>query len=314
MTSILVIGCGYMGAEYSKVLDDLSIESFFVGNSAQGVQEFHTKTGKHAFTGGLEDYLDQDHEIDFDAAIIATNINYLKAHTTLLIKKGIRKILVEKPVALDIEDLEELNSTAKKYGSEIFVAYNRRFYTSTQYLKYELGIYKKNVLGVAEITEFEHLIRKSDEPDLVKQKWMIANTSHVLDMMFFLLDYPNDLKSFSANPVTWHKSSIFSGSGKTESNNLLTYHGFWGSTGRWGLDIYLEDRFYSFKPLEKLYITDAPSRERTLVTLDYSDDEQFKPGLKKMINDFTLTKPKDLPTISDQIRLSKIIYQIAGYE
>lgn len=54
---VLLVGCGYMGKEYVKVLNDMGICPLVVGNSQVGTSKFKEKTGIEALPGGLDDKL-----------------------------------------------------------------------------------------------------------------------------------------------------------------------------------------------------------------------------------------------------------------
>ena len=182
--NIWLIGAGYMAVEYAKVLQGMNIPFKVVGRGIKSAMNFEKKTGLAVQTGGVNHFLEQTKELPF-AAIVAVSVENLATPTLLLLKKGVKHILVEKPAGLNLEELEELNREVKKQKADVFVAYNRRFYTSTlkakEIINEDGGVTSFNF----EFTEWSHIIKDLKKLDIVKNKWFLANSTHVVDLAFF---------------------------------------------------------------------------------------------------------------------------------
>jgi predicted dehydrogenase len=301
-----------MAQEYAKVLIAQKKDFIAIGRSKKNCEIFCQKFNKPAFAGGLNLFLINNKNTKFKSAIVASNIESLFENTIDLITHGVSKILLEKPGAQNIRDLKKIHSIAKINKVEIYVAYNRRFFGSSIKLK-KLLANKDNLSARLEITEFEHLIRNSNASLDTKKIWLLANTSHVLDLAFYLIGNPKSLSANQAGELTWHKHAIFCGSGVTEQNALFTYHGHWGAVGRWGLEIYSKRKKFVLQPLEELKIFTLDSDPKILENTN-SYDKDFKPGLYLMLKDFLRPSPKSLPRINEHLKFSKLIYKIASYD
>ena len=59
---------------------------------------------------------------------------YCISITKLLLNNGAKKILLEKPGALNVSSLKLIKGSANKLNSELLIGYNRRFYESVDKL------------------------------------------------------------------------------------------------------------------------------------------------------------------------------------
>ena len=124
---VIIVGSGEIAAEYAKILKIKNLGFDVIGRGVQSAQLFETKIGVKP-TLGFENYTNLEN-LSSSPIIIAVDIDQLASVTTLLINKGAKKILVEKPAGMDFNEIEKLNQVAKKNNCNVFVAYNRRFYS-----------------------------------------------------------------------------------------------------------------------------------------------------------------------------------------
>lgn len=312
---VLLAGCGYMGEEYAKVLGGLNIVPRVVGRSPQGADNFRKTTGLEVLAGGLKNAVAQLTEIP-EYAIIATPITELAPNMIELIKKGVKRILVEKPAGICIEDVEKVSKYAKESGTEIYVAYNRRFYASTDKAR-EIIAEDGGVTSFHfEFTEWADKIEKISNPKIEKESWLLANSSHVIDLAFFLGGHPIEMSSYVAGSLPWHlNGAIYTGGGKTDKGALFSYHANWGAPGRWAVEVLtLKHRLY-FKPLEKLKIQEKNSIEVNEAVINDSLDREYKPGLYNQVREFlsfNTDSDQKLLRIEEHIKNMKIYTDIAG--
>ena len=73
---------------------------------------------------------------------------------------------------------------------KIYIAHNRRFYESVRFLK-KILLEGESITSVRfEFTEWIHRMDLEKINFDVQQNWITANSSHVLDTVFFLAGYP----------------------------------------------------------------------------------------------------------------------------
>jgi predicted dehydrogenase len=277
--NVVLFGAGPMAMDYMTVLQHLGANFTIVGRSSEGVKKFHEQTGVTAIPNGVPGWLKSRGKIE-DYCIVAVSFECLANTTIELIDAGVRKILLEKPAGLTALEIKEICIKAKETGTQIFVGYNRRFYSSVlkalEMIKEDGGVQSFNF----EFTEWGDEITKQIKNSYVLKNWFLANSSHIVDIAFYLGGKPKDLNSYTAGGNAWHPTAtIFSGSGITQTRALFSYQANWEAPGRWGVEVLTRKHRFIFRPLEKLKIQKLNSVTTEDVTIDDQLDKDFKPGL-----------------------------------
>src|SRR5512136_387159 len=127
MKTVWLVGAGYMAKEYAKVLKLLRPEFAVIGRGKETAVDFEQTLKVPVVTGGIEDYVQSSKAIP-KHAIVTVDAQYLSDVTRKLVDSGVQNLLVEKPGSLTVSDLEKLEKMAKRRKSNVFIAYNRRFY------------------------------------------------------------------------------------------------------------------------------------------------------------------------------------------
>lgn len=297
--SILLVGTGYMGKEYAKVLKAMKLPFVAVGRSQNSSDAFTAEIGVKAESGGLSVWLKKNKVPD--KAIVAVTEDQLGITTRQLIKAGCKEILVEKPGGFDIKDIKSVATEAKKYKAKVFVGYNRRFYASTMTA---LDIIKKeDILSFNfDFTERSYVVATAKQSDKIKKAWFLQNSTHVIDLAFFMAGWPKKIYALKAGKLKWHPSgAIYAGAGITDKRALFSYHANWNSAGRWSVEVMTKKSKLIFRPLEKLQIQKYGSMAVEDYPLNDELDTKFKPGLYKQVESFLKNK-KGLLAIEDQVK------------
>ncbi|MBJ11456.1 MAG: myo-inositol 2-dehydrogenase, partial [Candidatus Marinimicrobia bacterium] len=300
-------------------LKSLNIDYNVIGRSVKSCDKFYNLTKIKPTPGGVNNYLKTQKEIP-SHAIISVGILDLKDVALSLINFEIKNILIEKPGGLNMNELRHIQKISKQKGSRVYIAYNRRFYASTkktiEIIDKDDGLLSFNF----EFTEWTNLIKTSELQNKILQNYFFANSSHVVDLAFFIGGAPKTMNSFVSNSLPWHTAgAIFSGSGISSSNSLFTYHANWKSPGRWGVEFLTKNHRLILRPMEKLQILKLNSIEAEFDDeIDYSLDENYKPGLFNQVDCFIYNQDNlelnKLCTIDDQINNYKNFYRkIANY-
>jgi len=311
MNTILLIGTGQMAVDYTKVLKSLNKKFIVIGRGTKSAKIFKEKTGYSPVTGGIDLYLSSNKIKKETAAIIATGTENLMACMLKLLNSGIDKILVEKPAALSIEELLEHERILQSYEKSVFIAYNRRFYSSV--IEAERLIIEDGGLQSMhfEFTEWAHTIEPLIKADGVKKNWFFANSTHVIDLAFFIAGNPKILKSFSkSGKLDWHDKTNFVGAGETEKGVLFSYISNWESAGRWAIELLTQNRRIYLKPMEDIHVQQKGSINVIKHDFDLSLDEKYKPGLYLQVDEFISGTSHRLPSMQEHIENAKNIYSL----
>lgn len=312
---VLLVGAGAMGEAYHKVLIAQDIKHTVLCRSEETAQKFYERTGFKALSGGLDKWLSENQISDNLKAIVATPVEILASNVISLLNSGFKHILVEKPAFLNKSQGEEIALKAKTVGANVWVAYNRRFYSSV----FEAQKIIEKDGGISsiqfEFTEWAHVIEPLQKGEGVKEKWFLANSTHVVDLVFFLAGVPKYYNFFTSGRLSWHPTaSIFVGAGVTDRGIPFNYGSNWESPGRWAIEIMTEQHRLYLKPMEKLQIQDKGSVNVNSVEIDDILDIEFKPGLYKLVEAYVGEYFHRLPSIKEQLNHYKLYSKIANQD
>lgn len=310
--SLWIVGAGGMSREYSKVLTAMNVAFSVVGRGEASAAYFEDSAGIPVISGGVEAGITAVGCPS--AAIVAVPVESLVQVARELVEAGVSRLLVEKPGALEIEEGQRLARDAANVGAQIWIAYNRRFYGSTlqamRMIEEDGGI-----LGLSfEFTEWSHEIETLPIRPQVKERWVYANSSHVLDLAFYLGGQPEIWSHWTEGHLSWHPSSArFAGAGVLQSGALFSYLADWEAPGRWGIEALTRRRRLILRPMEQLQIVPRGSVKIESVEPDDMLDLDFKPGLYRQTAAFLSDEPSCLLSLDQQVANMRVYADIAGY-
>lgn len=291
-----LVGTGPMSVEYAKVLDALGRRVEVVGRGAASAAAFTEKTGLPVTTGGVDAMLSRG--APPAAAIVSTGVDQLAPVTLALLRGGVRDILVEKPAGLDRAEITAVSEEARRVHARVHVGYNRRFYASVRRAR-EILAEDGGVSSFSfEFTEWTSQVVAHHAPASVKARWLLANSSHVIDLAFFLGGAPRQLAGFSAGGLPFHPhASAWAGAGVSEHGALFSYQANWAAPGRWGVEALSPRRRLILRPLEKLQVQKLGSVAIEEEPIDDALDRRYKAGLYRQVEAFFADERGDLSSI-----------------
>lgn len=304
---IWIIGAGTIAQEYAKVVTALGYQFQMIGRGEEKARQIEETLGYKVIRGGLDNFLATCPELP-EAAIVASNLGSLSSNTRALLKYGAKRILCEKPGFLYPGECEEVASVAKEKNAEVFLAYNRRYFASVlkaqEIIAEDGGVTSFNF----EFTEWGHVIAKYNKPEDELKNWLFANSSHVVDLAFFLVGEPVKMDCFTAGEISWHRPAVFAGSGVTDKGALFSYQANWAAPGRWGVEILTAQHRLYLRPMESLQIQNLGSVAINPVEIDDRLDKEYKPGFYLETKAFLEGCIERLCSIEQQEKHVKNIY------
>jgi predicted dehydrogenase len=295
--NIAIVGVGPIGIEYAKICKALGHQVLVLGRGEKGCAAFLEATGIEAIPNGLASSLVQTLPA---TAIVAVSEAQLGQVVLQLIERGVKSILVEKPGAGTPAELRVVADAAAKAGCDVRVAYNRRFQASTQAAQRIINEDGGVNTFHFEFTEWSHRIEPITKEPGVKEEWFFHNSSHVVDLAFYLGGWPKEMKSWSAGSLSWHPHARYTGAGISDRGALFSYVADWQGPGRWGVEIITSKHRLILKPLEKLQLQNIGNVAVNEVVIDDSIDTDFKPGFYRQVEAF-LAAPMRLLSIDAQL-------------
>ncbi|MGV8879145.1 MAG: hypothetical protein ACOH2A_08955 [Sphingobacteriaceae bacterium] len=307
---ILLIGSGSMAIAYAKVFQNMDLKFTTIGRGKNSAESFENETGLKPILGGIDSYLKNNALTINTFVVVATNTESLMGCLLQLLDAGAENILIEKPGAISIDELLLNEEKIQLPGKKVFIAYNRRFYSSV--LEVEKMIEQDNGLEsiLFEFTEWSHVIEPLKKAPGIKENWFFANSTHVIDLAFYLAGKPAKMSSYSkSGSLSWHKKTNFSGAGITEKSVLFSYLSNWESAGRWGIELLTNKRRIYLKPLESISVQLKGSVKINDYPFDDSLDKLFKPGIYRQVDAFLKRDYDKLLDVKDHIINTKLIYK-----
>lgn len=296
--------------EYTRVLTALGYDPHVVCRSATTADRFRDQTGRPVWHGGIEAYLAANGKLPTEA-IVAVDVDQLAEVTQQVIKNGVKRVLLEKPGGLNLAQLEDTLHLARQQGVQVFIAYNRRFHASTQRAVQMIAEDGGVSSILFDFTERSKFVENSKFPPAVKAAWLLANSSHVIDLAFYLAGAPVEIQAQVHGSLPWHPSGArFSGIGVTTQGATFAYHADWECPGRWLVDIRTRSRRLLLCPLESLQVQYPDKFEWHEEPLADELDRNYKPGLYRLVRAFLSGEDNEpLLNIEEQIQRIHKIYE-----
>jgi hypothetical protein len=309
----LLIGAGFMAKEYIKVFKACSIETLAICRSESSAAALSKDFDVICKSGGLTT-ISADELSSIDFAVVASSICSLKEVTLNLLEKGVRKILLEKPGAISLAEIREMELAALACQANIRIAYNRRFYPTLskalELIAEDGGLRSFHI----EISEWSRSFNDWKKEPIEKSFLGLTNSSHVIDMAFFSGGSPQTFSAFvnGQNQITWHPGgSLFHGAGVSERGIPFTYKGDWHGAGSWGLELESSERKILLCPLEKIFQRKKGTFSYEHIPFDLPTG--LKVGVREMIEDFVNEDGFKLPDLKEQRKMFETVSRMMNY-
>ena len=307
--SLLLVGAGGMSVAYAQVLAALDQPFTVFGRGAESAATFEAATGVPVGTGPLGDQLESTASVP-EAAIVSVNATYLADVTAQLAHAGVKRLLVEKPAALDVEELEDLVSVAADTGADIWIGYNRRYLASVRAAR-RMVAEDGGVLSVkCDFSEPSRRIATLVKPQRELDTWFYGNSSHVVDLALHFVGDCDLASGLVASGVPWHPAAgVFVGHAHGVDGALLSWFANWIGPGRWGVEVATPERRLILQPLEQLRVQSHDGFQEVPVELDASLDQTHKPGLMLQVRAFLFGEDDEFLCTLEEHRRRHPIYE-----
>ena len=306
---VVIIGTGPMAIAHAKAVQELNVPIMVIGRGAESAAKFNSETGIQPIEGGVDSYLQNNTLSSKDYIIVAVGTEMLMPVLLLLAKQKFARVLIEKPAAISVEELLANQSELQSIQDRVFVAYNRRTYASVieakKLIEEDGGLESMHF----EFTEWSHKIEPLKKAEGVKENWFFANSTHVVDLAFYIAGLPKDWMAYSKKgTISWHEKTNYSGAGITENGVVFSYLSNWESAGRWGIELLTSKRRIYLKPLEGVQIQDRGTIAVNPHEIDDAVDLTYKPGILVQAKELLFGTPC-APTLKEQFEVSSNVYQ-----
>jgi predicted dehydrogenase len=304
---LVVVGAGAMAREHVRAAIAIGLDPDAIVVAARRRERagaLARELGIHA--AGLE-------EAAGHLAIVAVSEPALADVAAAQLERGADRVLVEKPGALTVSELEPL----ARFAGRAFVAYNRRFYASVERARTLIEDDGGPLAVTFDFTEIEDRVlddaRRRGLDSSVLARWGVANSLHVIDLAFYLAGAPGDIACERAGSLSWHPAGArFAGSGSTERGALFSYAATWDGAGRWSVEVTTRARRLVLRPLEELHEQRRGSFALEPVAVP-TEPEGVKPGLAGQLEAFLGGRDEHLCGIEEAAARIELAERMLGY-
>ena len=276
---VAIIGAGRMGRFHLETLKDMkNIELVAILTTANGTENRKKLKNKYKIKNDYENIDELLSHSNIDVAFIQQSVQEVYPIEKKLLSNKIN-CLIEKPPALDIKKVLELERLTKKNNLVSVVGFQRRFYSNLQVIKKyykQLGyLYSINVEAPE---SFDVIKNKKKFIKPVLKKWFYSNGIHMIDLMLFFAN--SEIKQiYKITRKIEEKicNNSFNAIIKFKKNLVGQYISNWKSPGSWSIKLYYTNGQVVISPIEKTKIIFP--KNKVIEIKNSKIDEKYKPGL-----------------------------------
>jgi predicted dehydrogenase len=222
-------------------------------------------------------------------------------------------ILLEKPAGYDLADAEDIAAAAGGRSRPVMVGLNRRFYSSLAAARSDLDtraeprfIHVQDQQSFAEARRYNH-------PEPVVQKFMYANSIHMIDLILAL---GRGAVTDVAPILPWRgeATDVVLALVSFSSGDRALYQGLWQGPGPWACSISTPSRRWLLQPVERASYQNAGERSQNPVEPDPADTT-CKPGFLRQA-EAVVARVRGTPSaaveITEALATMRLIHRIFG--
>lgn len=307
MYKVVIVGAGNMAKEYVKVINKIKEFKILgvVSRKNTSFNEIQSRINYKIKRFKIKNL--KKNKINLILVAVSEE-------NTLKILKKISDInsiiLCEKPVGINYSEFLNISEAYEKRKKLLFVALNRRYYSSINYLKNSIRTQKINKINIVDQQDLI-LAKKSGKNKNVIKYWMYANSIHLIDLINFFSE--NSYYKIIKRKINKKLNKKIIQCVIQTKNIIFNYKGYWNINKRWEINGFGK-KIYKLKPTEQIFEISKGNKIKKLKIS--SKDIEFKPGLfllmKKILKFLKSGQKKNLVTLQDHlltINLIKDIYE-----
>jgi len=313
LCKVAIIGAGYTAREHIRAFADVP-----------GVK----LAGIHSRTRGKAETLAKEYSIPLVCDSVDELYEKTKADLVVVtvVEMSMRPVcevcfqypwasLLEKPAGYTIPDAEAIFAVAQKNKSNVFVALNRRFFSSTRSVLTDCAKLDGPRFIKVQDQQDQVLALSTGQPKAVVDNWMFANSIHLID--YFCMFGRGKIELVEPvvpwNPV---RPGIVIGKILFDSGDVGIYEGVWDGPAPWAVAISTHSRRWEMRPLEQAVY--QKRGERALISAELHQwDKLFKPGFRLQAGNAVaaaLGRPSDSVSIDEAMQTMRLIQKIFSIE
>ena len=273
--SVAIVGAGSMAAEHAKAFSRVP-GVVLAGIASRTRARAQALADQHGIPC-VADTVEELHQ-KTRADLVVVTVPELAANAVA--KSALKfpwALLLEKPAGYDLADAKDIAAAAQGHAAPVMVGFNRRFYSSVLAIQSDLAsrpgerrfIHVQDQQSYAEARHYKH-------PEAVVEKFMYANSIHLIDMIM-ALGRGKVAKVNRVTPWLGEATEVMLAHVEFDSGDSALYEGLWRGPGPWACAVSTPGRRWTLQPLEQAVYQNAGERARHPVEVS-EDDKLCKPG------------------------------------
>lgn len=309
--TVAIVGAGYMAREHIRAFQDIA--NVKISGIISRTKERAVALAAEFNIPHVCDSVDELYK-KTNANLVVVTVPELSANSVIrACLEHPWMLLVEKPAGYNLADAEDIEAAARAKNARVYVALNRRFYSSTQKVLADLKTSSGARFIHVQDQEDQKRALQAGQPKTVVDNWMYANSVHVID--YFTLFGRGKITSVE-QVVPWNPSAPWVVVAKVQfdSGDVGIYEGIWDGPGPWFACINTPEKRWEMRPLEQSAQQLAGQRKLEPVE-SHEWDQQFKPGLRLMAEKAVAAAQgveTELPTLQDSLKSMRLVNSIFG--
>lgn len=310
-STVAVVGAGYMGREHIRAFQD--VPGVKVAGLFSRTRKRAEALASEFNVSGVYDSVDELYERTH-ADLVVVAVPELDANS---VARACFQFpwtcLMEKPAGYNLADAEDIEAAASAGNRRVYVALNRRSYSSTQQVLADLQTIDAPRFILVQDQEDPQQALRAGRPKAVVDNWMYANSIHLVDYFTFL---GRGEVSAVEHIIPWDPENPWVVAAKVQfdSGDVGLYHGIWNGPGPWSVSVNTPVKRWEMRPVEQAAYQLAGQRSMESVEI-HPWDQQFKPGLRLQAEKAVAAcagEETDLPTLQEALGSMRLVKQIFG--
>lgn len=298
-----------MASEHIKAFSDIE-EVEIVAITSRTVERAKSLARQYGIADVCSTISDLYHKHKPDGLIVA--VSELQTYDVLInASKFPWSILVEKPAGYNFVQAKNLHENVRLRQNSIFVAFNRRHYSSTREVLQQLNDVDGNRFVVINDQEDPEFALADKRPLEVVENWMYANSIHLIDYFSFFcrgnIEIVNRIVPWRGLGTEFVLCEL-----EYSSGDKGVYLSYWNRPHPWSVSISTKEMWWEIRPIESA--TRISRQSRVPVSIEKNKwDTDFKPGLRLQAEEFVLHLKKlqhCLPTIGESLLTMELVSKI----
>jgi predicted dehydrogenase len=306
---IAIVGAGNMASEHIRAFLDIA-DVDIVAITSRNLDRANGLAAKYSVGSVCSTISEIYQKHQPDGLIVA--VSELETHGVLTDAGRFPwSILAEKPVGYNYEEAMKIFSAVERRQDSIFVALNRRHYSSTREVLNQVSAESGVRVVVVNDQEDPESALADRRPLTIVKNWMYANSIHLID--YFTIFCRGELQHVK-NIVPWRgmETEFMLSELEYSSGDRGVYLSYWNRPHPWSVSISSKDKWWELRPIESAAAVSRQSRTPVL-TEKSKWDLDFKPGLRLQAEEFVRHLKKQahsLPTIRQSLSTMELVSKL----